>query len=196
MKKIVPADAILLPETAELVFEGIFYSAYHWPQTLFDGTVSTFEMLKRRDTVVVIGVVDNQVVVIDEEQPHSGKRTTFPAGSIELTDESIEAAAKRETLEETGYSFTNWRLIKVVQPSNDIEWFVHIWLAYDVQDKVDPNPDAGEIINVNLIDFEKLKDMVMQDSGTLGENKDIFRDLSKIDDLLSLPEFIGQSVEL
>jgi 8-oxo-dGTP pyrophosphatase MutT (NUDIX family) len=195
VKKVIPSNSILLPDNAELVFDGIFYSAYHWPQTLFDGSTTTFEMLKRRDTAVTIGVADNKVVVIEEEQPHSGKRTTFPAGSVELSDPDIEYAAKRETSEETGFTFNNWRLIKVVQPANDVEWFVHIWLATDVQDRSQPDPDAGEKIGVNLIEFSEVKRMVMNDDGVMGENRDIFESLNSLEDLLNLPEFIGQTVD-
>jgi len=48
-------------------------------------------------------------------------------------------------LEETGYSFKSWRrLIKVVQPpTTKINWFVYMYLAWDVSGKDSLELDAG-----------------------------------------------------
>ena len=105
MQKIVPDDSVLIPPEASRVFEGQIFDTYQWSQTMFDGSSHTFEMLKRPDTVTVMCVVDEKVLVIDEEQPHVGTRRSFPGGRVDDTDASVEAAAKREVLEETGYSF-------------------------------------------------------------------------------------------
>src|SRR5664279_401756 len=116
MKKLIPEDSVLVPDQAERVFQGKIFDVYQWPQKLFDGSEYTFEMLKRVDTVSVICVVDGKLLVIDDEQPHLGSRQSFPGGRVDNEDETIEAAAQREILEETGYSFKHWRLIKVSQP--------------------------------------------------------------------------------
>ncbi|HET8991479.1 MAG TPA: NUDIX domain-containing protein [Candidatus Saccharimonadales bacterium] len=195
MRKVIPQSSVLIPDNAELVFDGVLYSTYHWPQTLFDGSSATFEMLKRRDTAVIIGIADNKLILINEDQPHSGKRTTFPAGSAETADEDIKATAAREMLEETGYAFNSWRLLEVKQPANDIEWFVHIWLAYDIADITAQKTDPGEKIKVSLLEFSEVKKRVLADNGVLGENKDLFSNLSSIDDLLSVPEFTGKVVD-
>ncbi len=195
MKKVIPNNSQLIPEQAELVFSGVFYSVYHWQQNLFDNSKATFEMLKRADTAVTIAATDDKVVVIEDEQPHLGKRVTIPGGRVEPKDESTLAAAQRETREETGLTFNNWRLIKVVQPSNEVEFFVHIYLASDLKEKGEMNLEAGERIKVKPLSFEEVKSMIMQDRGVLGQNRDIFQELNNIDDLLNLPEFIGQEVD-
>lgn len=53
MKKVIPDNAVLVPDAAQHVFEGMIFDVYQWPQKLFDGSEHTFEMLKRPDTVVV-----------------------------------------------------------------------------------------------------------------------------------------------
>ena len=68
MKKVIPSDAVLVPNQAERVFKGMIFDVYQWPQKFFDGTEGTFEMLKRPDTVSVICVVDDKILVIDDEQ--------------------------------------------------------------------------------------------------------------------------------
>src|SRR5581483_6360159 len=157
MKKLIPKDAVLIPATARRVFEGMIFDVYQWPQQLFDGTDHTFEMLKRPDTVVVMAVAEDKVLVLDDEQPHFGSRQSFPGGRVNNADVSVQAAAEREVREETGYSFKNWRLIRVTQPHLKIEWFVYLWLAWDVVDKQAPNLDAGEKITVRELTFDKLK---------------------------------------
>lgn len=195
MKKVIPEDSVLIPDQANLVFEGVIFDVYHWPQTMFDGSEETFEMLKRADTASAICVVDDKILVLDEEQPDSRSRKNFPGGRVDEADTSIIEAAKREVLEETGYSFKNWRLIKVTQPYVKLEWFIHIVLAWGVIDLVTPKTDPGEKISVQSISFYNLKQLVDEKAGYLGESADIFENISSLGDLLDLPEFQGQTVD-
>ncbi len=195
MKKVIPANSVLLPEAAKCVFEGEIFDVYQWPQQMYDGSSATFEMLKRPDTVSVIGVTDNKILVIDDEQPHSGLRKSFPGGRVDPVDDSIVAAAQREVREETGYSFNNWRLIKVWQPYRKMEWFVHVLLAWDVVDKQSPTPDAGEKITVAKVSFEELRALIMGRVGYLGESEELLHRVANIDELLCIPEYLGQIVE-
>lgn len=196
MKKVVPKQAVLIPEQAKRVFEGMIFDVYQWPQALFNGSEHTFEMLKRPDTAVVIAVVDDKVLVLDDEQPHFGMRQSFPGGRVDPEDDdSIQAAAEREVSEETGYSFQNWRLIRVVQPHLKIEWFVYLWLAWDVADKQAPRLDAGEKIKVHEVPFKDLKKLVLDKQGYLAESLSVIEPLESVEQLLQLPEFAGREVD-
>lgn len=195
MKKIIPPNAVLIPDQAKRVFEGMIFDVYQWPQKLFDGSEHTFEMLKRTDTVSVICVVDGKLLVIEDEQPHLGSRTSFPGGRVDQSDDDVEAAARREILEETGYTFKNWRLVRVWQPYRKMEWFVYVWLAWDVIDHQAAAPDAGEKITLQMVDFPALKDLVLKRTGYLGDSISIFENLNNIEELLALPEFQGQTVD-
>src|SRR5687768_2703634 len=108
-----PADAHFIPPDAERVFEGIIYDVYHWQQPMYDGTVSTFEMLKRPDTVTVIPVVDGRLLTLEQRQPNwPAPRLTFPGGRVNSGEDWL-TGVKRETLEESGYEFDDWRLVHV-----------------------------------------------------------------------------------
>jgi len=195
MKKIIPEDSVLLPDQAERMFEGKIFDVYQWPQQLFDGSSHTFEMLKRPDTVTAICAVENKILVVNDEQPHLGARQSFPGGRVDKSDAGIEAAAQREILEETGYSFKNWRLIKVSQPYRKMEWFLYVLLAWDVAGQQPPNLDAGEKIDLKMLDFATLKNLVMKRTGYLGESVSIFENIDSLEGLLALPEFQGQTVD-
>lgn len=69
MRKTLPPNAILIPDTAKQVFAGVIFDVYQWPQTMFDGRTETFEMLRRPDTVKVLLVRSNQILLINDAQP-------------------------------------------------------------------------------------------------------------------------------
>jgi ADP-ribose pyrophosphatase YjhB (NUDIX family) len=152
-------------------------------------------MLKRADTVTAICVVDDKILVIDDEQPHLGSRRSFPGGRVDEIDADILAAAQREIHEETGYSFNHWRLIKVSQPYRKMEWFVYVFVAWDMAGQESPHLDPGEKITVQNLDFSTVKSLVMQKVGYLGESSTIFESVASLTDLLNLPEFEGQTVD-
>ncbi|MFI5275215.1 MAG: NUDIX hydrolase [Candidatus Saccharimonadales bacterium] len=194
MKKLVPEKAILIPDNAKSVFEGVIYEVYQWPQRLFDGTSATFEMLKRPDTVGAMCIVEDKILVLNDEQPHRGARLTFPGGRSDA-DEDMTQAIKREVQEETGFRFKNWRLLKVKQPHTKIEWFIYTYLAWDVEARTDPHLDGGEKITVEHLPFEKVKQLVVEKVGYLGEEEDLFMNANSAQDLLLLPEFRGKEVD-
>lgn len=195
MKKVIPNDAVLIPDQAERAFKGMIFDVYQWPQKLFDGSEHRFEMLKRPDTVTAICVVEDKILAINDEQPHLGARRSFPGGRVDPEDASVEAAIRREVAEETGYSFRNWRLVKVWQPYRKMEWFIYVLLAWDVAGQQAAKLDAGEKITVQALPFNELKALVINRVGYLGESAPLFEPVEDLEQLLALPEFEGQTVD-
>ncbi|OGL35075.1 hypothetical protein A3F65_01910 [Candidatus Saccharibacteria bacterium RIFCSPHIGHO2_12_FULL_47_16b] len=195
MKKTAPKDAVLIPKQAKQVFAGQIFDVYQWPQKMFDGSSATFEMLKRPDTVIAICIVEDRILVIDYEQPNVGERVAFPAGRVDESDSSTLEATKREVKEETGYQFSDWRLVYVYQPHVKLEWFVYFYLALDGQKKTEPKLDSGEKITVRLVSFDELKSLVQSGAGFLKSSKEIFENVNSLGELKNLPEFDGQEVD-
>lgn len=148
-----------IPTNAKRVFKGVIFDVYQWPQKMFDGSVETFEMLKRPDSLVVIAVDEQQkVIMINEDQPDHSKGIGMPAGRHDKAGEDIWAGAKRELAEETGYTSDNWKLIHSYSPQPKIEWTVHYFLALDCQKTSDQQLDNGEKISVKLVGLDEFLD--------------------------------------
>lgn len=195
MRKILPANPILIPDHAKKVFSGVIHDIYQWQEELFDGREVTYEMNRRPDTVRTIGIVGDKLLMIHDHQPHKGKNFGFPGGRTnDKLDESWLAAAQREMKEETGYLFANWRLIQVTQPEPKSERFVVTYLAWDPTKSEAELDEGGERIDVELADFQTAKDTVFK-GGLLASLESIFRNLNSLEDLKNLPEFKGQEVD-
>lgn len=186
MRTIIPKNAKLIPAQATLVFKGQIFDVYQWQQELFDGSNATFEMLKRPDTLKVIAIKDDKIVLLDEQQPGHDSFYDFPGGRHDYENESELEAAKREVLEETGMSFANWKLVKINQPHSKIDWLVYIFVASDFIDQQKPKLDAGEKIETKLVDLNELKSLLNSPKARYNAN-DILDQCNTIEDLLNLP---------
>ena len=185
MREYVPSEILTIPENAELVFSGKIFDVYQWPQQLFDGTTETFEMLSRKDTVKIIAIKDDKVVITYQKQPRKDWFYDLPGGRNDNPEENELAAAKREMLEETGMTFRTWKLVEVRQPFMKLDWLVYTFIATDFIAQEPQKLDAGEQIKVKEISFEELK--------AITETEERFSKYSVIDksptlaDLLNTP---------
>jgi ADP-ribose pyrophosphatase len=194
MLKTLPKDAILIPEKASLVFHGIIFDVYQWPQELFDGSFATFEMIKRPDSIEIIAIRDNKIIFIEDDQPHLGHKETVPEGRTESTDKSWLDTAQRELLEETGFECQQWRLVAVEQPLRKIEWFGAVFLAWDVKQQQSQHLDTGEHIQVSELSFTEAREKILN-TPKLRYLQHIFEPIHTIEELMSLPEFVGTEVD-
>ena len=94
-ERVLPKGARLIPREADCIFRGEIYKVYQWPQKMPDGSVETFEMLRRPDTVMVIALDEaGDVLVIDEKQPGGiVRKNHLPVGRVDSSDESVLVAA-------------------------------------------------------------------------------------------------------
>ena len=196
MKKIVPDNAILIPKESDLVFSGVIFDVYQWPQTMFDGSKATFEMLRRPDTIQVIAVKDGKLVMVNDEQPNRKAQIHFPGGRADREGESWLDAAKREMREETGMTFKNWRLVLVQQPLIKVEWFVVWFLAMDFESQGEQDLDNGERITVEPTDFETVRSFAFDpENAAMSYAMFMFSKFPDIQTVMAAPEFQGKEVD-
>ncbi len=156
MRKYIPKYAKLIPEDAECKFRGKLFDVYQWPQKMFDGSISTFEMLKRQDTVVTIAIHNDKIIITHQRQPRQDWFFDYPGGRHDNLAETELEAAKRELREETGLSFQNWKLVNVCQPFSKIDWLIYTFLATCLTKQEPQKLDSGEEIEVIEVTFDEL----------------------------------------
>lgn len=131
------------------MFNGELAKAYQWPQTMFDGSTRTFECYVRSDTAAVIPFLDKDTVLLTkQEQPHRELFWDVPGGRVD-PGETIEQAAFRELLEETGYQ-AQTRLQWLSREHHGMVRFTQeVYLAKDlIFDPNHPTEHAGEKIEL------------------------------------------------
>jgi ADP-ribose pyrophosphatase len=191
MRTIIPPRAVLIPKQATRVFKGIIYDVYQWQQKQFDGSETTFEMLKRPDTVKIIAIKNDKIVMLEQEQPNHPLFYDIPGGMHTFENETELDAAKRELLEETGMSFKTWKLLQVSQFHNKIEQFLYIFLATDFETQTAPKPDAGEKIKVKLVSFDEALELAENEKNRYIP-KDILTKAGSIKELINLSEYTSR----
>lgn len=144
-----------IPENAKKVFEGILFDVYQWEQKLFDGSTTTFEMIKKEGSSQVLAIKDNKIILLKEEQPHKGKFTSLPGGKIEK-GETPEQNAKKELLEELGMTCEELTLWETSNWGTTINWPTHYFIAKNCKKVSDLNLDAGEKIQAYEVSFDEL----------------------------------------
>lgn len=194
MRLYTPPRVKMVPPQATRVFKGVIYDTYQWEQELFDGSKTTFEMLKRPDTVRILAIVDDKIVIIKQEQPHVGLFIDIPGGFHDKEGETELDAAKRELKEETGVECKNWKLIEAVQAHNKIEQFNYLFLAFDA---VDGNTlesrkqklDIGERVEVTYLSLEEAK-KICDDPIVRFLPKNILSKVKSVEELKSIQSLI------
>lgn len=195
MKRILPKHAVRIPETAQKVFSGEIFDVYHWPQERFDGSIATFEMLKRPDTVEFLAIKDGKLLLVEEEQPNKPLRLRFPGGRVDPGEDWL-TAVRRECHEELGMTFKSWKLVYVDQPASKIEWFCATFIATDLLETSETHQDAGERITLKPYSFAEAKAAVLDSQDNeLSYLRPLFDRAHSLEEFVALPEFSGLTVE-
>ncbi|MDR2613847.1 MAG: NUDIX hydrolase [Candidatus Accumulibacter sp.] len=176
MKNLYPDDFAHLAETtieSSQVFRGKLLDVRRDRVRLPDGGESTREYIKHPGAVVVIPILDSGELILERQfrYPCGHSLIEFPAGKID-PGEPAEVAAKRELLEETGFTAGEWRHLGVLHPcvgySNER---IEIFLAQELVRHGGQNLDHGEFIDLlelRLIDaLAAVRDGEITDAKTI-----------------------------
>jgi ADP-ribose pyrophosphatase len=97
---------------SKLAYDGHFLKVRRDDVCLPDGKTAIREYIKHPGAVVILPLFDDGTVLVERQfrYPLNQVFIEFPAGKIDQGEEPL-ACAKRELLEETGYTATDWKFI-------------------------------------------------------------------------------------
>jgi ADP-ribose pyrophosphatase len=134
---------------SEQILRGGFLHALRDTVQLPDGTQAMREYIIHPGAVMVVALLDDGQVVLERQYRHPMRQVMieFPAGKLDA-GEAVLDCARRELLEETGYSAKEWARAGVLHPviSYSTE-FIDIWFARGLT-LGERKLDAGEFLDV------------------------------------------------
>lgn len=148
-----------IPPQAEKVFTGVIFDTYQWEQEMYDGSKATFEMVKRPATAIIIPTQGDQILISEQEQPTKSLSFSLIAGRGEESEESLQTA-KRELLEEVGYTSEDWELYLSQNEQHKIDHEVTYFIARNCKKTGDTSWDNGEKIYPLWVGFEEFLQIV------------------------------------
>ena len=116
------------------------------------------------DWVQAVAVTKDKKMVMLTQYRHSAKEVCLevPGGSMDpRTTEDAMTAAKRELLEETGYSSTNWKSLGFHYPNPALQSNrMHVFLALDCEKTTEPHLDPFEDLDFELMSVKDVYEKV------------------------------------
>ena len=146
---------------SEVVFAGRIWDVLR--ETFdYNGEPLVREFVKHPGAVAVVAINERQEVLLIKQYRHPVGEYLWevPAGLLDVEGESLEEAAKRELLEETGFVAENWQLLNSFHttPGGNSET-IHIFLAQELRHQGHDLDLEGEEVDMQ-VDWVPLTDAV------------------------------------
>jgi ADP-ribose pyrophosphatase len=152
--------------------EGKFLTLKRDTVELPDGKHATREFVVHPGAVMILPVFDDGRVLLERQFRYPVGRVLqeFPAGKLDPNEDEL-TCAKRELLEETGYTAREWTYLTRIHPviSYSTE-FIDLYLARGLT-AGDAKLDEGEFLETFIADQTQLMDWVKD--GTISDVKTI-----------------------
>lgn len=147
----------------ELAYDGRFLKVTKDRVTLPNGAETYREFIRHPGAVVILPLFDDGSVLLERQfrYPNDKIFTEYPAGKIDLGEDPL-ACAKRELLEETGYTAARWDFICTIH--NAIAYsdeHLDLFLARDLT-AGEAQLDEGEFLETFTATVPELLAMVQR----------------------------------
>jgi ADP-ribose pyrophosphatase len=146
----------------ERVYDGVLLKVQRDVVRLPDGSEGTREYIRHPGAVAIVPVFDDRRVLLERQcrYPHRRVFIALPAGKLEPGEPHLDTA-KRELLEETGYSAAEWTRLGVIHTAIAYtDEAIELFLAKKLKNEGKPRLDAGEFVETIDVPFEEAIEMV------------------------------------
>ena len=143
------------------LYQGRVFKLIRENATLDNGVTTDMEFVEHPGATAIIPMLNESRVLLLKQYRHPLRKYIWeiPAGTID-PQESVINCAKRELIEETGYSANQWQKLGEITPvpgySNER---IHIYLATELQ-TAEQDLDRDEIINIHEVDYSEALEMI------------------------------------
>jgi ADP-ribose pyrophosphatase len=149
---------------SEIVFNHKWYKLRQDEVELPNGRiVDDYFVSVRPNVVVIFAVTPQEEVVLVKQYKHGVQEIVLelPGGVVD-EDENFEDAAKRELVEETGYSVDSLKLIASLydNPTKDTNK-INLYLGQNALKTADQDLDENEEIEVSTVELSSLKGKIL-----------------------------------
>ena len=140
--------------------------------TLRNGVTSDMDFIQHPGAAAMVPMLNNQEVVLIKQYRHAIREFIWeiPAGTLD-TGESPINCARRELVEETGYSADDWHQLGTITPLPGCsDERIHIFLASDLK-PAEQNLDDDEMLKVHQVKLKEALQMILK--GEISDGKTI-----------------------
>ncbi len=172
MKKDDDAHLVETGLASDVVFSGKLLEVRRDRIRLPDGTEATREFVVHPGAVLVVPVQDDGRLVLERQFRYPVRRVMleFPAGKIDAGETPL-ATAKRELVEEAGYTAQKWKKLGTIHPEIGYSTeFIDLYEATGLA-HVGQKLDEGEFLDVVALTEDEL--LATYDCGGLTDGKTI-----------------------
>jgi len=158
---------------SEVVYKGRVFELRHERVAEPDGVVTVRDIVVHPGSVVVLPVFPDGTALLVRQYRHAAGRYLWElvAGSLDKPGEAVAAAAKRELLEEAGYTARRWRKLLDYFPSPGLlSECMHIFLATDLTAGT-AQPEDDERIEPKRFRWAEIERMIR--NGRISDGKSV-----------------------
>ncbi|MGB8436204.1 MAG: NUDIX hydrolase [Burkholderiales bacterium] len=159
--------------SGDKVYGGVLLQVHRDSVRLPDGGTATREYIDHPGAVAIVPLLEGDIVLLERQfrYPLGTVMTEIPAGKIDPGEDPLDTA-RRELLEETGRSASDWRHLGTIHPlvaySNE---HIELFLATGLTAAQDRSLDHGEFLETFTLPLaealEWIRDGRITDSKTL-----------------------------
>lgn len=155
------------------IFEGRVISLQVDEVKLPNGELSTREIVKHPGAVAIIALVNDRMIFVEQfRKPLEKNQVEIPAGKLDPGEEPLEAA-KRELVEETGYTCASLsHLCSFYTSPGFANEILHIYVAEGLTADGDLQLDEDEFLECQTLSFEEAQRYIQEQR--ISDSKTIF----------------------